>query len=131
MKYAELKKEIENLPVTWCGGILAAVVQTTIKKKFFVPGGVTRFVNTIEDTRPFATETGLSVVEMVERLAARGLLPCEHNLEVWQCADGDTWGAAINAADPKLNIEGFGDSMEAALAALMVMANRGADLKRG
>lgn len=36
-----------------------------------------------------------SLDRLVRRLATRGLLPCEHNLQIWQHADNSGWGAAV------------------------------------
>jgi hypothetical protein len=61
-------------------------------------------------------------------LATRGLVPCEHNLVIWQCADSDNWGAAIETAYDKYNVEVFGESLRGALESLMQTINRVADV---
>lgn len=71
--------------------------------------------------------SALSVGGLVLRLATRGLVPAEHTLAVWQFADGTGWGAAVTTAYRKLNAEASGDSLQAALEALMRMLNCGAD----
>ena len=36
MTYSELKKELENAPLTWLGGLLLTLVEVACKKHFFV-----------------------------------------------------------------------------------------------
>jgi len=68
----------------------------------------------------------LTVEEMVERLATRGLMPSDHNLTIWQCADGEPWGAAITWHNGEKTA--YGSSMREALEGLMQATNRAADL---
>ena len=70
-----------------------------------------------------------SLERMVRRLATRGLLPCEHNLSIWQHADNSGWGASVETPYRAFSAEGHGETIEAALEALMRETNRGADVK--
>lgn len=68
-----------------------------------------------------------SLDAMVRRLAARGLLPCEHKISIWQHADNSGWGAAVETPYRAFQAEGHGEKIEAALEALMRETNRSAD----
>ncbi len=70
----------------------------------------------------------MSIKAMIVRLATRGLVPCPHNLTIWQHADGSGWGAGITTPYSKNDIDVSGESLEEALKNLMVAMNRGADL---
>lgn len=72
----------------------------------------------------------MSIEDMLQSLTANGLVPCAHNLVMWQCADGDQWGAAIWSAYEQYNAEVLGDSLRDALEKLMVLVNRGADIQK-
>ena len=67
---------------------------------------------------------------MIVRLGTRGLVPCEHNLLIWQNADASDrqWGAAIATPYQRFNSQVYGATIEAALTALMKATNREADL---
>lgn len=71
----------------------------------------------------------MSVEEMVRRLVARGLVPREHCLLLWQHADNTGFGAAIETAYPAFQADCHGETLEAALEGLLVALNRAADLK--
>ena len=70
----------------------------------------------------------MSIEQMVERLAARGLLSCTHILNIWQTADGKQWGASIEATFQRDDTEVYGNSLREVLEELMRRTNRGADL---
>lgn len=71
-------------------------------------------------------------VKLVQRLAMQGLVPSCHNLDIWQYASGDGWGAAVDAANKQHNATGGGKTIEAALRDLMrrVKQNDGTDRPR-
>lgn len=70
----------------------------------------------------------MNTEQLITRLASRGLLPCEHNLMVWQCVDDGQWGAAIETPYFSYNTEAYGGSLHESLENLMRTLNRGADL---
>jgi hypothetical protein len=72
----------------------------------------------------------VSIENLISRLATRGLLPCEHNLTIWQHADCSGWGVAIDSAHAAFKVQAHGETIEEALKALMIQLNRGADLKK-
>lgn len=47
MRYEEIKKEIETVPVTWVPGLLRAAVERAIQARVFLPGGLVRYVEKI------------------------------------------------------------------------------------
>jgi len=67
---------------------------------------------------------------LIVRLATRGLLPCEHNLQIWQHADNSGWGASVEVPYKVYQAEAHGETLQAALEALMNETNRGADAAR-
>ena len=73
--------------------------------------------------------SALTVEQMITRLATRGLFPCEHNLTVWQHADGSGWGASVDGALSMHREDAEGETLEDALANLMRRLNRGADVE--
>jgi hypothetical protein len=74
------------------------------------------------------TERCMRLEDMVVRLGSRGLVPCEHNLTIWQCPDDGRWGAAIQTPYAQYNAGVYGDTPRAALEELMRATNQGADL---
>jgi len=70
----------------------------------------------------------VSVEEMLVRLVSRGLLPCEHNLQIWQHADGSGFGAGVSGYKEEHAIEAHGETFQLALENLMIATNRGADI---
>jgi hypothetical protein len=72
----------------------------------------------------------MNTEEMLTRLAARGLVPCEHNITIWQFADGTgLWGASVDAPYTQFRTTACGATIKDALANLMRATNRGADLE--
>ena len=59
------------------------------------------------------------VGKLVQRLASQNLVPSCHNLDIWQYASGEGWGAAISASNKKHNLTGGGKTIESALRDLM------------
>jgi hypothetical protein len=66
----------------------------------------------------------LSMYELIFRLASRGLVPFEHNLQIWQHADGSGWGASIQTPFPQYDAEAHGADVRSALENLMVGTNQ-------
>jgi len=52
MTFNELKKELEQAPMTWCPALIKALVEAAIAKGCFRPGGAARFVKHIEEDAP-------------------------------------------------------------------------------
>lgn len=49
MTYGHLKQFLsEEIPPTWYPGLLAAIVEASIKKDVWEPGGCTRYVQAVE-----------------------------------------------------------------------------------
>lgn len=70
----------------------------------------------------------MEVEEMLTRLVTRGLVPCEHNITIWQFCDGSgQFGVAVDAAELHLRTKASGASVKEALANLMIRINRGAN----
>lgn len=73
--------------------------------------------------------SALTVEQMLTRLATRGLVPCEHNITIWQFADGTgNWGVAVDAPYTQYRTKAEGRTIEEALYNLMCATNRGADV---
>lgn len=70
----------------------------------------------------------MSTGELLERIVTQGLLPRLHNVTFWQHADHSGWGVSIQTADPFLNAEAHGDTLQSAMEEMMRKLNRGADL---
>jgi hypothetical protein len=70
----------------------------------------------------------MSTEQMIMRLASRGLLPCEHNLMIWECVGDGQWGVSVDASCHAYRAEAYGGSLREALENLMRAVNRTADL---
>ena len=49
MTYAEIKKELEDAPLSWLPALALVAAEQAIKKKVFVKGGLTRLVEDMEE----------------------------------------------------------------------------------
>ncbi len=70
----------------------------------------------------------MNVESMIIRLASRGFVPHEHNLTIWQHADGSGWGVGIESGHESIDVAAHGDTLQLALETLMRNTGRGADL---
>lgn len=52
LSYAEIKALISDLPLTWYPDLLKTLVETSIAKGCWLPGGATAFVGKIESAAP-------------------------------------------------------------------------------
>ncbi len=68
-------------------------------------------------TSPNPHESRMDIEQIIERLAARGLMESEHNLTIWQCvAPPYPWGAAITTHNSETTA--YGQSLREALETL-------------
>ena len=70
------------------------------------------------------------VGRMVRLLASQGIVPCAHNLIIWQHADGTGWTVEIDPALKHFKAFGQGPTLRLALVNLMQTTNRGADVSQ-
>ena len=47
--FTEINNDLKDLPITWYPALLKTLVEAAIAKKTFVPGGVTTFVEKVEN----------------------------------------------------------------------------------
>ena len=73
----------------------------------------------------------MKLEQLLIRLASQGLLPMPHNLVIWQFADGNGWGAALETGFDGCVADAQGSTIEEALSSLLRKCGRGADIETG